>query len=304
MSFFTFRERFSVEGIMPERALARLKRAGICIYDAKKVKKNQILFSVSQKDSEKVFAIYPNVCYNISVYTPFVVKKIGAEGIARYAELIKKRMGLLLGGLFCVAAIIASDSLIFGVEFVNSSVYEREVVMALEESGIKPFAPYDSKNLDVVCSKILSLDGVEYCSVRKVGFWAQVELRFSPFTLNALERNNMKAKHTGTLLSLTALKGTPMKKIGDEIQAGDVLVENYFSLEAGGQVCVEPIARASIACCYEAAIEAKSEEEAFAFAYLQLGLSDRDKIIEKEITGADCLYTVKIGYIVIETINM
>ncbi|MBE5740190.1 MAG: hypothetical protein E7349_04970 [Clostridiales bacterium] len=304
MAFFTFRERFSVEGIMPERALARLKRAGICIYNAKKVKKNQILFSVSRKDSEKVFAIYPNVCYNISVYTPFVVKKVGAEGIARYVELMKKRAGLLLGGLLFAAAIVASDSLIFGIQFVNSSVYERETLMALEESGIKPFAPYNDKDLDVACSKILSLDGVEYCSVRKTGFWAQVELRFSPFTLNRFEKDSMKAKHTGTLLSLTALKGTPVKKIGDEIQVNDVLVENYFSLESGGQVCVEPIARASIACCYEAVLEANSEEEAFAMAYLELGLSDLDTITAKEITGADCLYTVKIGYIVIERINM
>ena len=48
----------------------------------------------------------------------------------------------------------------------------------------------------------------------------------------------------------------------------------------------------------------KNEEEAFAMAYLELGLSDLDTITEKEITGADCLYTVKIGYIVIERINM
>ena len=304
MAFFTFRERFSVEGIMPERALLRLRREKITLYDVKKVQKTQILFSISKKDSEKVFAIYPNVCYNISVYTPFVVKKVGAEGIARYVELMKKRAGLLLGGLLFAAAIVASDSLIFGIQFVNSSVYERETLMALEESGIKPFAPYNDKNLDVACSKILSLDGVEYCSVRKTGFWAQVELRFSPFTLNRFEKDSMKAKHTGTLLSLTALKGTPVKKIGDEIQVNDVLVENYFSLESGGQVCVEPIARASIACCYEAVLEANSEEEAFAMAYLELGLSDLDTITAKEITGADCLYTVKIGYIVIERINM
>ncbi len=99
MAFFVFRHRFSVEGIMPERALLRLQRAGICVYNAQKIKKNQILFSVSAKDSEKVFAIYPNVCYNISAYSPFVVRKIGVEGIAKYVELFQKRVGFLLGGL-------------------------------------------------------------------------------------------------------------------------------------------------------------------------------------------------------------
>ena len=304
MSFFVFRDRFRVEGIMPERALLRLQRAGICVYNAKKIKKNQILFSVSQKDSEKVFAIYPNVCYNISAYSPFTVTKIGAEGIAKYVEIIKKRVGLLLGGLLFMALLTFSDGFVFGVEFVGTPIYQREVYAVLEEGGIKPFARYKQTSEDVICSKILALDGVEYCSVQKVGLWARVELRFSPFTQRIPKKENMIAQHAGNLLSLTVLKGTPMKKIGDEIAPGDVLVEKYFYLESGGQVCVEPIARASIACLYEEKIEAATEEEAFAKAYLLLGLSDGDRITEKEIVGEEGLYSVKIGYIVIETINM
>ncbi len=304
MSLFVLRDRFSVEGIMPERAMLRLKRAGITIYNAQKVKKNQILFSVSQKDSEKVFAIYPNICYNISVYTPFVVRKIGAEGIARYKEIAKKRIGLWLGALLSIAIWAYSDRLIFGVEFVSSSVYAREAYQALEESGITPFSKYQRENEDLICSKLLALDGVEYCSVRKKGFWAQVELRFLPFTTKPIVKEKMRARHAGTLLSLTALKGTPMKEIGDEISADDVLVEDYFFTQDGGQVCVEPIARASIACLYEGMIEANSQEEAFAIAYLQLCLSDADKITQVQIVEENGLYLLKIGYTVIESINM
>ena len=303
-SFFTFRERFSIVGIMPERALLRIKRAGICVYNAKKIQKNQILFSVSKKDSEKVFAIYPNVCYNIGTSSPFQVRKIGAEGLAKYTEWLKKRTGLLLGGLLFVSSLVFCDTFIFGIQFSTSTVYQREIVIALEECGITPFSRFDGENIDVACSKILALDGVEYCLMRKVGGWLQVELRFSPFQQNLLYQTPMQAKHTGTLLSLTVLKGTAVKKIGEEICAGDVLVENYFSLEDGGQVRVEPIARASIACFYQTQIQAESEEEAFANAYLELGLTPLDRITEKEIFYENDLYTVKIGYIVIETINM
>ena len=56
MGFFSFRERLAIEGIMPERALLRLKRAGIDVFDVKKPQKNQILLSVKAKDCEKVFA--------------------------------------------------------------------------------------------------------------------------------------------------------------------------------------------------------------------------------------------------------
>ena len=61
-----FREKLIVEGVQPEKALLRLQKAGIDVFHAKKIKKNQILFTVSKKDSEKVFAIYPKMWYNIS----------------------------------------------------------------------------------------------------------------------------------------------------------------------------------------------------------------------------------------------
>ena len=48
-------EKIVIEGIMPERALSKLQREGICVYHAKKLKKNQILLSVKKKDTEKQF---------------------------------------------------------------------------------------------------------------------------------------------------------------------------------------------------------------------------------------------------------
>ena len=63
-------ERVLIEGMMPYRALNRLRREGICLKNVQKVQKNQILFTVDRKDIEKIFAIYPNVCYNSGRYTP------------------------------------------------------------------------------------------------------------------------------------------------------------------------------------------------------------------------------------------
>ena len=120
MALFASYDRLLIEGIMPERALLRLKRAKIDLYRVKKIQKNQILLSVNRKDSEKVFAIYPNVCYNISVYSPFVVKKIGTSGPARYLEKAKERIGLLLGGLLFAVLLLFSDAFVFGVEFVGT----------------------------------------------------------------------------------------------------------------------------------------------------------------------------------------
>ena len=45
----------------------RLKKHNIDIIKVKTVDENTIIIRVYKKDSEKVFAIYPNICYNESV---------------------------------------------------------------------------------------------------------------------------------------------------------------------------------------------------------------------------------------------
>ena len=136
------KEQFRLTGLMPERALLRLRRAGIAVYQVKKVEKNQILFCVKRKDSEKVFAINPSVCYNNNGYTPYTAQKIKALGLAKVSERLKNRVGLLLGVLLFCTATLYADAFVLGVEFIGSEIYAREVYAVLIEQGITPFARY------------------------------------------------------------------------------------------------------------------------------------------------------------------
>ena len=298
-----FRERIKIEGLMPERSLLRLRRAGIDLYNLKKPQKNQIFFTVKRKDVEKVFAIYPDVCYNVSIYSPYKAKRMGAVGLERAVVWIKNRIGLVLGGLLALAIFSYADGYIFDVEFTGADVYKREALIALEEGGIQKFSPYTAKNVDLICAKLLALDGVEYCSVRKSGFKAVVELRINSFREEKLVLGDMLCPRSGRILSITALKGTALKKAGDEVREGETLVGGFFQTTDGKHVSVAPIARASIACVYESLIEAKSEEEAFAKGYLALSLSENEKITKKEIVADGELYKVKISYTAIVKMN-
>lgn len=302
--FGNLRQKLLIEGIMPERALLRLKRAGIAVYNVKKTQKTQILLSVKKKDTEKVFAIYPNVCYNISVYTPYVVKKVGSEGLGRLFDGVCKRVGLVLGALLFAALTLFADGFVFAVRFTGTEVYAREAYAALEAGGVKPFSRYRSGKEDWICSQILALDGVEFCSVKKEGLYVLVEIRTSPFAERAERSGEMTAEHTGELVAMTVLRGTPLKEIGAKINAGEALVGNWFSTEDGEQVRVQVIARARIACTYEELVTAEDEESAFAQAYLAIGVADGDEISEKQIEAlGDGTYRVKISYVAIETMN-
>ncbi len=298
-----YRERILLEGVMPERALLKLRRAQIPLFQIKKIQKNQILFHIMKKDVGKVFAIYPKMCYNKPDYGVYKVTDLGAVGLGKYVEKAKRRAGILLGGLLGLSVVLASQPLVFSVDFVGTSVYKRETYQALEEAGIKPFSSYKAEKADEICAKLLALGDVEFCSVQKIGYRVVVETRLSSFSKTQTATGVMRAKHTGEIVSMMVLRGSPLKQVGETVREGEPLVGDWFSTEDGGQVRVEIIARACIACTYEADVEAEDEESAFAKAYLAVGFTDKDEMIENSVKRQGELYRVKLLYRTVETMN-
>ncbi len=303
MLFGNLKEGVKIEGVMPERALLRLKRGGIALYNVQKIGKEIILLRVKRKDIQKVFAIYPNVCYNNTAYHPYRVRDLGGVGFAKAVDFCKQRAGFLLGGLLFCATTLAADSLVFGVEVVGSTVYKREALQALDEEGIKPFSRYPKDGGEDVVAKLLSLRGIEFCSVQKVGYRVRVELRNAPLSARTLQKGQMQAKHTGEILSISVLRGSALKKIGDTVTLGEPMVGDWFSPKEGEQVRVEPIARVRISCVYEG-IHTGERESAFAEAYLALGLGEKDEIVTASVLPVQNGFEVKIDYLVTESMNM
>jgi hypothetical protein len=193
---------------------------------------------------------------------------------------------------------------VFGVEIVGSKVYAREIYAALEESDICPFAKYSTAKQDEFCAKMLALDGVEFCSVQKAGLWARVEMRLGGFVERKTQTGKMQSKHTGEVVAITTLRGTPLKKIGDKVVAGETLVNDDVVVENGGQVRVEIIARVQIACIYEVLVCADSAESAFAAAYLEIG-ADGVELTEKSvIEKEENTYAVRLLYTATQTMNL
>lgn len=292
-------EKILIEGIMPEHVLSKLQREGICVYHAKKLKKNQILLSVKKKDTKKVFAICPNVCYNISVYSPYSSKSAGAEGALAVLEWSRKRLGLFIGAALFLICTLVCNRFVFKIDVTGSQAYRLEVLNALEECGIRKFALYPAGREQEVAAKILSLDDVSYCSVEKSGMTVRVEVRLSSFSQPSPVGGDMEAKHSGTVLQAAVLRGTLLKNAGESVKAGEALVGAYFTDESGERVPVTAIARVILSCEYDEVVPAETAERAFARAYLEID----GEIAEKSCEEAEGGFRVRITYIVTETIN-
>ncbi|MBQ7879349.1 MAG: sporulation protein YqfD [Clostridia bacterium] len=309
--------KFFVEGILPERALLRLKRAGISVYDAKKTAKNRIVFSLKKKDCEKAFAIFPKVCYNtpdgtvqtLSQTAAYTLERIGANAPLRVLESIKKRWGVLLGAAVFFGITAWFQNYALRIEIVGTDCYKREIFTALEEGGIAVCRPYRNENVDAVCAKILALDGVGYCSVKKRGTVVTVEVRFDPFAERKEQKSPFLSAHAGILEELTVLRGAPLKKAGDAVAVGEPIVANYFLIdgdwgEEPKRVDTVPVARARLACVYEATVFAEDETQAFAEGYLSIALSPLGKIKARSAEKVgDGEYKVRIEYTEIQTVN-
>ena len=89
---FSYKTRIKICGLMPERALLRLRRAEIPLYDIQKTAKDAITFCVKKQDEARVFAVYPNQAYEIGQYTPYTAVALGASGLGKLFENAKKRV--------------------------------------------------------------------------------------------------------------------------------------------------------------------------------------------------------------------
>ena len=303
-----FKQRFLLEGIMPERALLRLKRAHIAVYNVKKPQKNQLLFSVQAKDGEKVFAIYPKACYNSNGYNPYKLTFLGDVGLGKTVKKLKNRVGAILGALLFCGVCLYADTTVLGVQVVGATDYTREALIALKQNGVGFFSPYVKGKEDLICADILSCDSVEFCSVQKVGLWLRVEIRKGNFFKAQTQNGNMQSLKKGKILSIDVLSGTALKKVGDEVQIGETLVGAWFlRMNSAGDEVQTPtkvIARVKTECVFQTTLQTEDEESAFCQAYLLAGLSGEEEIVEKTVHKQDDLFTVAITYVIEQRYNL
>ncbi len=287
------KEKIVLEGAHPERALKRLVKSGITVFWAKKIKKNQIMLLVSKKDSEKVFAIYPDLCYNKNNKKAYVARKAGKVGIYKYIHLLKNRFGIALGIALFLANVTFCQSLIFRVEFVTAD-YQKEGQAILHRYGITPFSLYPKDASKKASAELMGLPFVTFATVQKKGMCVTVEIRTSPFSEEKLVYGDMIAKHSGTISQILVLRGTALKAPSMRVEVGDVLVGGYFLLEDGKWQESYPVAKVKILVTEQRFLEGEQVDPSFPVD---------GEVVEKKVERTDEGAIVTIVYEAVETMN-
>ena len=261
-------EKWIVEGLMPEKAINRLQKSGISLFLVKKIEKKRILFCINKKDLEKAFAIYPNMCYNSSRGSVYSFTRVGALD-AHARNVAKLKWFAVCLGICCFFLLVGSFSpFVFQIETVGANVYKREVFEFLREYGVREFSVYPNGVEDEIAAKILALDGVEFCSVQKRGNTVTVEVRTNAFSSARQAKGDFLAPCDGRVEKIVTLSGTPLKKIGDEVKAGEKLVGGYLLVGEEQSNAIERVVVAKALLVCEKSFESDENQDWVAEARL------------------------------------
>lgn len=297
-----FCDLLQVEAIAPFRALDKLVKRGISVYDVQKIGPTCLKFCVKSKETEKVFAIFRGSCYTVT--------KIGGVRLKRAADALLRRPGIAAGILLSFALCIAGNLFVLDIRVEGSGArYGERAVEILRESGVSLFAPYRGENASAARAELLSLPGIVFAEVDKSGCVVTVTLEESEETPLPARENVLKASSAGVVEDITVLRGTALVKAGDTVEEGQTLVGGFFETEAGERKETFAVARASILHSYTGEFASDEESEdalrrAVASANMIAGGEPVDYTYTVREDGGIFIYTVAVRVRITCSVNM
>ena len=226
-NFISIKNTYLLQGLNLDRFLLTAKNKGITLYDIKKITNKRLIVSVSIKESAKFFAIAKELCYNI--------KKIKEKGAMLPLLMLWRRVGLVIGAiLFCTACYIYND-FIYGFSFSGSgNVLEKEIISYLNSAGIKPYTRFSNINVERLEDQILANNSrLSFVGITKKGNTLCFDLALASENTDTLSGNvySLKSQVGGTIERIKVYRGTAVKKVGDKVDVGDLLVDGYMTVK-------------------------------------------------------------------------
>lgn len=210
--------RITFEGLNANRLLCQLCKYGIAIYSFERSGKRCIL-EVGATRAKQTIALLQEKCYNI-----IDIEYTGATAALKF---IKKRFLLPIICVICFVFVAISSNFCFKIEisgdFANDVVYE-----ALQNAGVRIGSSLSRVNIDVLENTLANDLGAMYAVVTRSGSVLYVNTvakkQIDP-PIDMANRRDIVATRSGVVTNLLCEQGTAVVKVGDYVNAGDILIE-------------------------------------------------------------------------------
>lgn len=210
-----------IEGLSIERFLNLVISKNIYVWDVKRTDHTTIVAKISLKGF-KLLLPYTKVT-NCRV---FIVEKKGLPFIIFY---LRRRKMLVIGALSCIILAYIFSMFIWSVEIVNpKNVDESSIISELDKLGLKAGVSKSAIDIPKIQQEFLiDVKDIAWIGIDIKGTKAIVKVVKKTIPPAILQENvpcNIIAKKDGIIYKMTVLEGDAVKKVGDTVKVGDVLV--------------------------------------------------------------------------------
>lgn len=231
--------KITFEGLNISRLLSTLTKSGTTLYSVERQGKICVI-QVSAKRAKQTIALLQERCYNI-----IGIEYIGASAVTKF---IKKRFVLPLICLLTVVVLALSSQYCFKI--VVSGDFDSEVVyQALSDAGVKVGANMSKLNVNVLENTIANNVGAMYAVVTRSGSVLYVNVvakkQIDP-PIDMTKRRDIVATRSGVVTGILCEQGNALVKVGDTVNAGDVLIEGKRIFNDGTSEDVYALGRVTL----------------------------------------------------------
>lgn len=215
-----------VTGKHNQKFIQKLYQNKIDLYKIKKISKDVIYIYIKKDDLEKV----------LKLKTIYDVEVVGSTGFIKLEEQFKKNLILIISMLICVLTICGLSQIVFEIDIITNNNKLKEILSEeLKKNGIYKYSlkkSYKEKNKikKVILEKYRS--NIEWLEIKNVGTKCilKLEERIGNDKDNVKELRNIVAKKDAVILDVKASRGIIMKRKGESVKKGDIIISGNIYL--------------------------------------------------------------------------
>ena len=214
--------RITVEGYYIERFINICTTNKILIWNLKREKGVKLHLNIGIQDFYKAIEVAKKLKCKIKIE-----KK---RGIPFIANRYRKRKAFLVALIIILVALYVSSNYVWNIEIqIEDNLQLENIEKDIEESGLKVGMRKSKVNIEEIVNKIrLKRDDISWIGINLKGTNAivkAVKAKEAPEIIDEKDYCNIVAKKAGTITQIIAQNGTAQVKVGDQVEAGQVLIQ-------------------------------------------------------------------------------
>lgn len=216
-------QHIRLQGLGAEKQLTRLQQMGYTLYDIRRIDLRTIELGFPVAASSTILSFLQE--------RGFTCTPLPARSTLKQLLFLKSRTPLLV--FFCCALLLLSFSMryIWRIEIIGAGPYIGEVRAFLQEEKVHIGSMIDQIDLSSLASRLTyRLPRVAWVRASMQGLTLRIDVTQGvpmPDIESAGDNGHLIASCDGVIESIAVFAGTAAVKVGDTVQAGDILIYGH-----------------------------------------------------------------------------